>query len=338
MVEGQFSMPLYEKEYAAMTALLADLYKDCEKIVLNNDGDITKGEDVVTRVRTDYFIHYPMLQQLALSEIDKYERLKAAIAHIKAIRNEHEKYNQNIESFSHLLFYRLVDCLNGEGKIDCVKTNTVSFKYHNQYNEEHTFVLSRRGMKYDAYPLYQAFRSYCWLENLSEENPEGLELSSHTQKDLKNLRRDLDIQRIDYQKKNRVEGDYVIPAILKQLWSTANLYALEFEQLKGVSDEERDAIVRFYKSLRAQIDAEEDRSTCWPRSKSLDELSQMLGGVTFAWIWDNGKQLELYPAMYRNYAFDRSMNNWVPLNPNMFVAKNGQWVPISLDAQGNIIL
>ena len=54
-------------------------------------------------------------------------------------------------------------------------------------------------------------------------------------------------------------------------------------------------------------------------------------------IWSNGENITLYPAQSMNYAWSGA-RGWVPLDPGMYVAKNGQWVPIQLDAQGRIIL
>jgi hypothetical protein len=337
----EFSKSIYDNVHNDLVKTFTEMHKlgvnpKCTKVDLKNDGNADLCD--MEEVRMDYFIHYPKLQELVREEIDKYNRLKAAIEHIQQLKDEYEKYDGDISGFSKLLFFRQIDILNGEGNADYVKTSTVSFKYQNQYNEERSFILCRSGMKFEKYPLYQAFRTYRWLETVSEENPENLDLSSHTKKDLRNLRKNLDAQAIEYQKKPRVETDYVVPAILKKLWSTDALYELEHEGLKGMGDADRNAIVRFYKNLRKQVDDVEARASSWPRNKTVEELSQMLNPVTFAWIWYNGQQLELYPAMYRNYAFDRAANNWVPLNNQMYIAKNGQWVPIQMDPLGNIIL
>ena len=60
--------------------------------------------------------------------------------------------------------------------------------------------------------------------------------------------------------------------------------------------------------------------------------------VTFAWVYDGSRMLEMHLTLSRNQAFHRDTNSWVPLHSGMLINVNNAWVPIQLDAGNNVIL
>lgn len=349
---GVFSQSEYEKTVSALKKTSEELHKygvnpQCTKVDLKNDGnkDVCDPE----AVRIDYFIHYPKLHELVVKEIEKHDQLKQALAQVEAIGKEFGQYETDLTNFTGLVFFRFLKCLNNEGKPDYVKTANVKCTYKNQYGEDQEFYLSRSGMPYAKYPLYQAFRSYQYLRAVSEENPEQLDMVNHAMKDIRDLRKNLDEELAAYLKQIRTESDYIAAAILEQVWSTAALNELTNETLRGASDADRANISRFYNGLRNKIVHLKDESASWPRNRSITELAGMLGGnqaqsasqaaaPAMHWVHYNGKNLELYPSSSTSFAYDRSTNQWVPLNNQMFIAQNGQWVPIRLDPNNNVII
>ena len=119
-----------------------------------------------------------------------------------------------------------------------------------------------------------------------------------------------------------------------------------------MGDVEKADIARFYSDLRDRITTLRNESTSWPRNRTIADLEKMLSGKQeepvqaqvaqpvpqTLWVLYNGKNLELFPAHSRNYAYDRATNQWVQLNSQMYIGLNGQWVPIQLDPYGNVIL
>ena len=142
--------------------------------------------------------------------------MEAAIKQLEDIGSEFASRDVAMKNFTDLLFYQILTCENNEGNPDYVRTVTVKCTYENQYNEVVEFELSRKGMKYGQYPLYQAFRSYMSLSDIGENNPENLELENHVLKDIQNLREDLDERATNYARSKRTEKDYIVPALLDQ--------------------------------------------------------------------------------------------------------------------------
>lgn len=359
---GEFSKARCQQELEKLTRMLEIMHKygenpDCKKINLKNDGEasMSKPEDV----RKDYFVHYPNLHVAVREEIRKVRELKSAIEKILKIKEEYESYSADLEGFTQLLFYRMIECTNAMGDADYRKTIFVSTNYKNRYNDTISFDLCSKEMAWAKYPLYQAFRTYRYLKNPDETNPEGINMQKHAFSDIRNLRKSLDDKRMEYHKCRRVEKDYLIPAILEQVWTSGALQELTHETLRGETIEAQAEISRFYYALRNSIQAVKDESPIWPKDTDIEVLmNKLIGvqgnreagnsgssepavfGVSFAWIYYNGQQLEYHAAYSRNYALDRANNTWVPMNQQMQVyhEDKGVWLPIMLDINGNIII
>ena len=352
---GVFKQNEYDKVLQELKKAFQILHQygvnpNCSKVSLKNDGNerICQQEDV----RIDYFIQYPKLQESARREIYKHNQMEAAIKQLEDIGSEFASRDVAMKNFTDLLFYQILTCENNEGNPDYVRTVTVKCTYENQYNEVVEFELSRKGMKYGQYPLYQAFRSYMSLSDIGENNPENLELENHVLKDIQNLREDLDERATNYARSKRTEKDYIVPALLDQIWNTNAYNDFVNDTLRHMGDVEKADIARFYSDLRDRITTLRNESTSWPRNRTIADLEKILSGKQeepvqaqvaqpvpqTLWVLYNGKNLELFPAHSRNYAYDRATNQWVQLNSQMYIGLNGQWVPIQLDPYGNVIL
>ena len=352
---GEFKSNEHSRVLNELKTAFANLHKfgvnpDCAKVELKNDGD--KDSCNPEDVRVDYFIQYPKLQALVRREIQKYEQMEATIKQLETIGDEFTSRDVAMKNFTDLLFYQFLTCENNEGNPDYVRTVTVKCAYENQYNETQEFELSRKGMKYGQYPLYQAFRSYLSLAGIGESNPENLELESHSLKDIQNLQDNLNERVASYVRGKRTEKDYIVPALLDLIWNTNAYNDFVNDTLRHMNEVEKADIARFYSDLRSRITALRNESTSWPRNRTIADLEKMLCGgqqepaqaqvaqnlPQSLWVLYNGKNLELFPAQSRNYAYDRAVNQWIQLNPQMYIAMNGQWVPIQLDPYGNVIL
>ena len=345
LVGDNFSVEIFDQIRSEVARTLENQHKfgtdpACGKIELKNDGDpaLCQPEDV----RMDYFIHYPMLHKVVRKEIAKDQALKDTLAQIDAIRDEYVGYDADLGNFASLLFDRGVQCRDSAFELNYDRTAFVTCAYQDRYGEEKTFYLSEKTMPYGKeFPLFQAFLTY--REVLTND-------------DLKPIRRSLETTLADNVNKIRGMREALVAAILEQVWDNAAMEELTNVTVKSKSAEDQKAIVRFYSSLRANIKSYKDDLSVWPKDRSVQDMTNELVNPAAAaetttaattpvapppmdqvLIWSNGENITLYPAQSMNYAWSGA-RGWVPLDPGMYVAKNGQWVPIQLDAQGRIIL
>ena len=351
--QGKFNQPTYDKILRDLDTASKNLHNlagnpSCKTISLKNDGDAKICEDV-RDVRMDYFIHYPMLQKAVRDEIRKDQDLKDEIQQIQTIRADYEAYTKDLENFSRLLFYRMIDCTDESGNTDFDKIGFVSCELEDRYGDRSSYYLCDRSMPFSRYPLYQAFRSYRFLADPSQENTENLNLDHFERSDLKKMRKSLDEKQADYHNGRRVADDYLVPAVLEQVWSSDALRELRYVTLRNEQEAVQQDVYRFYNELRNIVNDVKRRTNDWPRNKRLGELMAMLRGenvegdppkppVTFAWVYDGSRMLEVHLTLSRNQAFHRDTNSWVPLHSGMLINVNNAWVPIQLDAGNNVIL
>ena len=91
-VNGRLDADRLQKEKKRLQDLLTGMYDPANGgrlVSLKNDGFTNDGTDVVDRVRKDYFMHYPMLQQIVLQELEKQEKIRRAMEQLDQIEREY---------------------------------------------------------------------------------------------------------------------------------------------------------------------------------------------------------------------------------------------------------
>ena len=91
-VNGRLDADRLQKERKRLQDLLSGMYDPANggrQGSLKNDGFTDNGTDVVDRVRKDYFMHYPMLQQIVRQELEKQEKIRRAMEQLDQIEREY---------------------------------------------------------------------------------------------------------------------------------------------------------------------------------------------------------------------------------------------------------
>ena len=91
-VNGRLDADRLQKERKRLQDLLSGMYDPANggrQVSLKNDGFTDNGTDVVDRVRKDYFMHYPMLQQIVRQELEKQEKIRRAMEQLDQIEREY---------------------------------------------------------------------------------------------------------------------------------------------------------------------------------------------------------------------------------------------------------
>ena len=91
-VNGRLDADRLQKEKKRLQDLLTGMYDPANGgrlVSLKNDGFTNDGTDVVNRVRKDYFMHYPMLQQIVRQELEKQEKIRRAMEQLDQIEREY---------------------------------------------------------------------------------------------------------------------------------------------------------------------------------------------------------------------------------------------------------
>ena len=91
-VNGRLDADRLQKEKKRLQDLLTGMYDPANGgrlVSLKNDGFTNDGTDVVDRVRKDYFMHYPMLQQIVRQELEKQEKIRRAMEQLDQIEREY---------------------------------------------------------------------------------------------------------------------------------------------------------------------------------------------------------------------------------------------------------
>ena len=91
-VNGRLDADRLQKERKRLQDLLSGMYDPTNggrQVALKNDGAVYAGTACVDRVRKDYFMHYPMLQQIVRQELEKQEKIRRAMEQLDQIEREY---------------------------------------------------------------------------------------------------------------------------------------------------------------------------------------------------------------------------------------------------------
>ena len=301
-----------------------------EYFELKNDGNTAlHDQEVMERVRRDYFLHYPVLQAKVAEEIKTYQAVKAALARLDELEAEHNHYEADLSSYCDGLFSNVFEVLNANkhSVFDPDENKNIAriqYTYKDSYEVEQVAVFSdtaqpKEYVFAEQYPLYQGFENYRALN--PEEDP----------------RHEMEEKVESFRQRSKEEADALTARELEKIYSGERLDEL-FECIRELEPKERQDLTRFYKGLLRQIKRYKDNFALkvWRNAKASVAYAQTQ--LRFAaYLYCNNQQLELY-SNYKNYAFNRTTNQWVQLPPDtpLYIAKNGQWVLTMTDAQGNV--
>ena len=302
-----------------------------EEILLKNDGDKNLGESVVLRVRKDYFLHYPKLQQAVRSELEKRAALEKGINALNTIEHDYKRYNENLSLFSDLIFYGILPCTDGAGN-PCYyvkngqgvheKISRIIYDYTDISGMETALIFSRdgeEGMEYAKdHPLYQAFLTYCSLS--PEEQP----------------RQEMDEAVQERRKALLQKGDNIIGYILEQEWDKKALSTLN-KELSSLPAQKKQALMRFYLGL-VQCIAQFRSKFSYANWTDLGSASPAAQPKSWT-VYDNGRYLYVYESNL-SYGWDQSSNQWVALTTAMQVwnPASNSWMPLTPNPTGGFNL
>lgn len=321
---GTFNEKKYKEEQDKLDDWLEHRY-DPDKLVestdLSNDGNrAIKDERLLERVRLDYFLHYPVLQQKVCKELEAYDAVVAAKAKLEEIHEEFDAYAADLKLYSELIYYGILKCLNSSEKSALENTNEKIAKIQYTYMDGRMpkiLVLSDQAVG-ETYPfagkyaLYQGFVNYRALDAFVTP------------------RKELDKSAQEKRRAAQTVEEVKIARVLEQRFDTEHLAALDVDTATLVP-EQKNEIMRFYIGLAQQISNYRDSvgETLWNQNTAASQKAY--------WISYNGKTMSVSEPSW-NWAWDSTMNNWVQLMPNTpLYYYNGQtWVPTQTDAQGNV--
>lgn len=322
--DGTFNEKKYKEEQDKLDDWLEHRYdsdKRVECIDLVNDGNREANDnELLERVRLDYFLHYPVLQQKVCKELEAYDAVVAAKAKLEEIHEEFDAYAADMKLYSELIYYGILKCLNSGEKPALENTNEKIAKILYTYMDGRmpkTLVLSNQadGETYPfagKYALYQGFVNYRALD--ASVTP----------------RKELDKSAQEKRRAAQTVEEVKIARVLEQRFDTEHLAALDVDTATLVP-EQKNEIMRFYIGLAQQISNYRDSvgETLWNQNTTASQKAY--------WISYNGKTMSVSEPSW-NWAWDSTMNNWVQLMPNTpLYYYNGQtWVPTQTDAQGNV--
>ena len=322
-----------------LTRQLEDLHRPGMgqvEILLKNDGDPDLGAAVVTRVRKDYFLHYPKLQEVVRAELDKRAALQAGIDTLNAIEADYRHYTEDLELFCDLLFYGILPCTDGtghsvytagqNGTVEKRKIDRIIYSYTDSRGMEVEQVFSRnneKGMDYSQdYPLYQAFLTYRSL--LPDAQP----------------RQEMDEAVRERRKALLHKGDNVIGYILEQTWDKPALGKLQ-KDLSSFPQQKQHELLRFYLGLVRCIGQFRDKFSYeeWTYLPSETSTAVRPSAAQSApadaqlkvWtLWDGRRYLYVYENN-QSFGLDQTTNQWVPITAEMLVwnQATGSWIPVA---------
>ena len=302
-------------------------------IILKNDGDKKHSEKVVEAVRLDYFLEFPLVVEIAREEIRKHDVLEDQLRQLDAIEKQYSETKDNLAEFCGMLFYGILKSENHQGKESYTKIARIYYSYKKDGVPKDA-LLTGPGKEFpygEQYPLYQAYLSYIALDRGKMPRNEMLE-------------------KYEERKKGRLTStDNIIGRTLELQWDDKAMLKLSNDVVTYTEGKE---ILSFYTGLLQQIldfknkfeyrdwiklpaTAEEgDPSTgqSGPELLSFPPMTQV-------YVSDGSdNNMIVYLTQYKNFAWSAMRNQWVPLQPNMWVYLNNKWKPITLDQQGNIVI
>lgn len=277
MADGQFTMRRYEETKEQYRQLLSLMHQpvdqqNCMTIALPEGG----CGQVRDAVRLDYFIKSPTLQALTRQQLEKRKRLENLLEQLDSLLKMDEDYAKNLNLFAYLLFFRYLNCTNAMGYVDYMNTTDIWVAS----SMETKLVLLNSAMPMFRLPLYQAFVIMRQWFQVVTGLPKSAQLEPYDEIDLRNLYTDLSLRMEECRRKKRMTSDYLVPAILEQIYTASWLDALTRGDLFNTySLDERKEIVRFYKGLLDRLAVLKNDSISWPVGYSLQQLSEALRDV-----------------------------------------------------------
>lgn len=325
---GEFQKNALESRKKEVASLKERMENELtEDILLKNDGASILGADVVERVRKDYFLHYPRLQEVVRKETAKAVAIERELANLSAIEQEQESYERDLRTFSYLLFYDIIQCLDVKDKKSYTHISQIRYEYTDSRNAKQSQVFTNRAMPYgEEYPEYQAFLNYRKLDPSARP------------------RRDMDKTAIERASNPARDEDNWIALNFYKLYNGEALHDLEMKTAESMEETERSELLRFYYGFRKAIDKYKDifNEDDWNREPGAASKSAPAAAASVAsYVWDpqTGRQIPL-TTVAPYYVLDPQTNSWVLLNQSMqvFDTRVQAWVPLKLDGQGMIVL
>lgn len=330
----QLSAARLQREKQRMQQMLETMYDQSNGsrwITLKNDGFADNGKQVVERVRKDYFMHYPALQQIVRRELRKQEKIRRAIEQLDRIEEEHKRYEADMTTFTNMVFYGMIECLSATGEPEYDRISRAFYKYRDRRGMETEKILVENSEAFrfcKEYPLYEMFRSYRAME--PDEEP----------------RQEMDEREAELRKQTRGANDHLIAAALEKRWNAKALQQL-VRDTANETDEDKAEICRFYEELVSRILEYKNMFTNeqWTRTSMVASNPAPAASAQQApartWTVSPGGSTiyTVYSERSLQMAWDAVNNTWVPLTAGMWVLnKAGDgWETIQLDAAGNII-
>lgn len=330
----QLSAARLQREKQRMQQMLETMYDQSNGsrwITLKNDGFADNGKQVVERVRKDYFMHYPALQQIVRRELRKQEKIRRAIEQLDRIEEEHKRYKADMTTFTNMVFYGMIECLSATGEPEYDRISRAFYKYRDRRGMETEKILVENSEAFrfcKEYPLYEMFRSYRAME--PDEEP----------------RQEMDEREAELRKQTRGANDHLIAAALEKRWNAKALQQL-VRDTANETDEDKAEIRRFYEELVSRILGYKDVFTDeqWTRtgkaaSNPAPAASAQQAPARTWTVSPGGSTIyTVYSDRSLQMAWDAVNNTWVPLTAGMWVLNKAgdDWDPIQLDAAGNII-
>lgn len=329
----QLSAARLQREKQRMQQMLETMYDQSNGsrwITLKNDGFADNGKQVVDRVRKDYFMHYPALQQIVRRELRKQEKIRRAIEQLDRIEEEYKRYEADMTTFTNMVFYGMIECLSATGEPEYDRISRAFYKYRDRRGMETEKILVENSEAFrfcKEYPLYEMFRSYRAME--PDEEP----------------RQEMDEREAELRKQTRGANDHLIAAALEKRWNAKALQQL-VRDTANETDEDKAEIRRFYEELVSRILGYKDVFTDeqWTRtgkaaSNPAPAASAQQAPARTWTVSPGGSTIyTVYSDRSLQMAWDAVNNTWVPLTAGMWVLnKAGDgWETIQLDAAGNI--
>ncbi len=330
----QLSAARLQREKQRMQQMLETMYDQSNGsrwITLKNDGFADNGKQIVERVRKDYFMHYPALQQIVRRELRKQEKIRRAIEQLDRIEEEYKRYEADMTTFTNMVFYGMIECLSATGEPEYDRISRASYKYRDRRGMETEKILVENSDAFrfcKEYPLYEMFRSYRAMA--PDEEP----------------RQEMDEREAELRKQTRGANDHLIAAALEKRWNAKALQQL-VRDTANETDEDKAEIRRFYEELVSRILGYKDVFTDeqWTRSGKAASNPAPAASAQQApartWTVSPGGSTiyTVYSDRSLQMAWDAVNNTWVPLTAGMWVLNKAgdDWDPIQLDAAGNII-
>lgn len=293
---------------------------------LRSDGDPQKGYEIWAATRRDNFLRYPVLQNIVRKNLAGRAELEEERAQLKSIKAEYDQYQEEIHSFALLLFEGSIRSEDAQARESFERIKKLTYKYLFRGVEEKAAILTDTtdGFPYGRnFPLYQAFCTYRSFD--AARMPKSEMLKKAADFDAKTLvGRDARLAR-------KLEMK-LTPEKIGSIADTASLRADDGE------------IMRFYYGLADELASYRDKFDPEQWKKDYDAVPAQTVGKTAVpsqkvTLYGNGKYLYVYPQKTLLYALDEEPpKKWVKLDPSMQRWDGTKWLPVQLDAKGQILL